>query len=221
MTAEVVTLEDVWKSYRGEEYVLRGVDLAIAAGEFAVVYGRSGSGKSTLLRILGLLDRPSKGRVRLMGSEASGLDESEAAELRLENVGFVFQNLSLIPHITVLENVEVPMWIKGTPADERRKRASELLAHFGLEGLAGRLPPEVSMGEQQRVAAIRAIVNGPKLVVADEPTAHLDDENAEALIEFMAQLNRDYSTTVVVSTTSSADAAKARKKYTLANGKLS
>jgi ABC-type lipoprotein export system ATPase subunit len=218
---EVAALRDVWKSYRDEEYVLRGVNLAIQGGEFLAIFGRSGSGKSTLLRILGLMEKPSKGQVSLLGKDATSISPSGAAELRLQNVGFVFQALNLIPHITVLENIELPMWMRKVEAQERKRRAMDLLTHFGLERLAGRSPAEISMGEQQRVAAIRAVVNGPGILLADEPTAHLDDSNAGTLIDMFRRLNEETRVTVAMTTTSEEEAGVAKRKLVLARGTLS
>lgn len=218
--SEVASLRDVWKAYRGEDYVLKGVNLSIRAGELLAIYGRSGSGKSTILRLLGLLDRPSRGEVTLLGRETSSVSDSDAARLRLESVGFVFQTLSLIPHITVLENIELPMWMRRVDSRERKERAMELLSKFGLESLAGRLPTQISMGEQQRVAAIRALVNGPSILLADEPTAHLDDTSAGTLLELFKRLNAETGVTVVMTTTSEAEAGEAKRKLLLAGGRL-
>jgi ABC-type lipoprotein export system ATPase subunit len=218
---EVASLKDVWKAYRDEEYVLRGVNLSLRAGEFIAIHGRSGSGKSTLLRLLGLMDRPTKGEVTLLGRATSAVSDSEAAGLRLQNVGFVFQSLSLIPNITVLENIELPMWMKKVQPQERKRRAMELLTHFGLEGLAARWPTEISMGEQQRVAAMRAVANGPSILLADEPTAHLDDASAGTLLDLFRRLNGEIHVTVAMTTTSEEEAGSAGRELALLNGKLS
>ena len=220
MPEDIAVLKDVWKAYRENEYVLKGLDMAVSSGEFVAVHGRSGSGKSTLLRLIGLLDRPTKGEVWVLGSRTDRMGSAEAARTRLEKVGFVFQSLNLIQHITVLENIEVPMWLKGEDGEERRRRAMELLGQFGMEGLAERYPPEISAGEQQRVAAIRALVNRPSVLVADEPTAHLDDENAGLLMEMLTRLNRELGVTLVLSTTSREEAGRASTVYELLDGKL-
>jgi putative ABC transport system ATP-binding protein len=217
---EVAALRGVWRAYREGEYVLRGVDMSVSKGEFVGVHGRSGSGKSTLLRLIGLLDRPTRGEVWVLGSRTDRLRSAEAARMRLESVGFVFQSLNLIQHITVLENIEVPMWLKGEDGAERRRRAMELLEQFGMQGLAERYPTEISAGEQQRVAAIRALVNRPRILVADEPTAHLDDENAGLLMEMLSRLNREMGVTLVLSTTSREEAGRASRVYELLNGRL-
>jgi ABC-type lipoprotein export system ATPase subunit len=218
--SEVASLRDVWKAYRGEEYVLSGVSLSLNSGEFLAIHGRSGSGKSTLLRLLGLMDRPTKGEVTLLGKATSAVSDSEAATLRLQNVGFIFQALSLIPTITVLENIELPMWMRKVDSQERKRKAMELLTNFGLEKLAERMPAEISMGEQQRVAAMRAVANSPSILLADEPTAHLDDASAGTLLDLFKRLNGETHVTVAMTTTSEEEAGVAGRELGLANGKL-
>ncbi|MDG7012815.1 MAG: ABC transporter ATP-binding protein [Nitrososphaerota archaeon] len=221
MPVPVLALEDVWKSYADGEAVLKGVTLSVYEGEFVGIYGRSGSGKSTLLRLMGLLDRPTKGSVAVLGADASALSDSAAARMRRERLGFVFQGFNLIPHITALENIEVPMWLAGVPKEERRARATADLKHFGLEGLAGRYPGEMSHGEQQRVAAIRAMANRPGLILADEPTSALDDESAKVFLDLVARFNRELRTTVVMVSTSEEEAGAGTAVYRLSGGALS
>lgn len=179
----VAILDDVWKSYSGREFVLKEINLKLEEGDSVIIKGRSGAGKTTLLRIIGLLEKTSKGSVVVFGREASGLNDVEAAAIRLNDISFIFQDLNLIPHLTILENIELPMYVKGVPADERRARGLDLLKRFDLAWLAERYPDEASQGEKQRVAAIRALVNRPRLILADEPAVHLDEENAERAIE--------------------------------------
>ena len=218
-SALVLALKDVRKSYAGEA-VLKGVNLSVSEGEFVGIYGRSGSGKSTLLRLMGLLDRPTSGSVEVLGSDASALSDSGAARIRRERLGYVFQGFNLIPHVTALENVEIPMWLAGVPKEERERRALADLERFGLERLAGRYPGEMSHGEQQRVAAIRAMANRPGLILADEPTSALDDESAEVLIGLLARLNRELRTTVVMVSTSEEEARAGTAVYRLSSGSL-
>ena len=215
----VLALKDVWKSYAGEA-VLKGVNLSVSEGEFVGIYGRSGSGKSTLLRLMGLLDRPTSGSVEVLGSDASALSDSVAARIRRERLGYVFQGFNLIPHVTALENVEIPMWLTGVSKEERERRALADLERFGLERLAGRYPAEMSHGEQQRVAAIRAMANRPGLILADEPTSALDDESAKVLIDLMARFNRELRTTVVMVSTSEEEAKAGTTVYRLSSGSL-
>lgn len=218
-SALVLALKDVRKSYAGEA-VLKGVNLSVSEGEFVGIYGRSGSGKSTLLRLMGLLDRPTSGSVEVLGSDASALSDSGAARIRRERLGYVFQGFNLIPHVTALENVEIPMWLAGVPKEERERRALADLERFGLERLAGRYPAEMSHGEQQRVAAIRAMANRPGLILADEPTSALDDESAKVLIDLMARFNRELRTTVVMVSTSEEEAKAGTTVYRLSSGSL-
>ena len=220
MQPAVLALDGVWKSYSDGRDVLKGVDLTVGRGEFVGVYGRSGSGKSTLLRLMGLLDRPTKGSVKVEGVETAEMGEREAARTRREKIGYVFQGFNLIPHVTALENIEVPLWLSGVKGAERRERALADLKRFGMEGLAGRLPRELSHGEQQRVAAIRAMVTRPSLVLADEPTSSLDDESAGVLLELVLTFNKSLGTTVVMVTTSAEEAAVGSAVYRLASGDL-
>ena len=220
-TDQALALEDVWKAYPEGSQVLRGVSLSVAPGEFVGIFGRSGSGKSTLLRIMGLLDRPSKGTVKVLGAEASKLDDPSVASLRREKLGYIFQGFNLVPHVTALENIEVPMWLNGVKGDERRERAMADLKRFGLEHLAGRYPREMSHGEQQRVAAIRATVSRPELILADEPTSSLDDESAKTFLGLVTKLNRELGTTVVMVSTDPDEARAGTSVYRLGSGSLS
>jgi len=220
-TGPIASLRDVWKAYKGEEYILKGIDLGIGHGDFLCILGPSGAGKSTLLRIIGLLDRPSRGEVEVFGRNVAELSDDEAARIRLERIGYIFQSIDLIPHITIRENIEVPMYLRGVRGAERRARALELLDRFGLRHLADRYPHEVSLGEQQRVAAMRALANGPSLIIADEPVAHLDEENAQLLFELLKTLNREDSVSIVMATTSEEEAGVADRVYLLRRGRLS
>ena len=220
-TGPIASLRDVWKAYKGEEYILKGIDLGIGHGDFLCILGPSGAGKSTLLRIIGLLDRPSRGEVEVFGRNVAELSDDEAARIRLERIGYIFQSIDLIPHITIRENIEVPMYLRGVRGAERRTRALELLDRFGLRHLADRYPHEVSLGEQQRVAAMRALANGPSLIIADEPVAHLDEENAQLLFELLKTLNREDSVSIVMATTSEEEARVADRVYLLRRGRLS
>jgi putative ABC transport system ATP-binding protein len=217
----VLVLDDVWKSYADADAVLKGVTLSVYEGEFVGIYGRSGSGKSTLLRLMGLLDKPTRGSVEVLGADASALSDAAAARMRREKLGFVFQGFNLIPHLTALENIEVPMWLAGVPKEERRARATADLEHFGLGRLAGRYPEEMSHGEQQRVAAIRAMANRPGLILADEPTSALDDESAKIFLDLVARFNRELRTTVVMVTTSEGETEAGTTSYRLSSGTLS
>jgi ABC-type lipoprotein export system ATPase subunit len=217
---EVLVLEDVWKSYSEGDSVLKSVSMTVGQGEFVGIYGRSGSGKSTLLRLMGLLDAPTKGTVRVVGVDTASLKGSQAAKIRREKLGFIFQGFNLIPHITALENIEVPMWLNGVKGAQREERALADLKRFGLERLAGRYPKEMSHGEQQRVAAIRATVMRPSVILADEPTSSLDEESARVFLDLVSRLNQELSTTVVMTSTDPEEANQGSASYRLAGGTL-
>jgi len=217
---EVVSVQAVWKSHVDEKYVLKGVDLAVNEGSFVMIMGRSGAGKTTLLKIIGLLEKPTKGEVKIFGMNASNLNDDQKARIRLEGLGFVFQSLNLIPHLTAVENIEVPMWLKKVEPRERRRRATELLERFNLIHLKERLPSQMSLGEQQRVAVLRAVANGPKLILADEPAAHLDDESASQLYGLLKELNKSAKTSILATTTSEEEASVADSRFLLSHGVL-
>jgi len=193
-------LEMVYRTGEIETPALRGIDLVIQRGEFVALAGPSGSGKSTLLHIIGGLLRPTAGRVWLNGRCLNELSPDELAELRLREVGFVFQAYNLIPVLTALENAEFVMELQGVPPRERRERAMAVLRALEIAELADRLPDQLSGGEQQRVAIARAVAPGPSLVLADEPTANLDSGTGLKLIELMRKLNEDQGVTFLFAT---------------------
>jgi putative ABC transport system ATP-binding protein len=178
---------------------LRGLDLDLVRGEFAVLAGSSGSGKTTLLNLIGALDTPTEGTLRVEGKDLSKLSGRQLAEMRLRRLGFVFQAYNLIPVLTAYENAEYVLLLQGVPATERRKRVTELLHDVGLEGMEHRRPSELSGGQQQRVAVARAIASQPALVLADEPTANLDSKTGSDLVQMMRDLNRDRGVTFLFS----------------------
>jgi putative ABC transport system ATP-binding protein len=185
----LIELEDVKKIYNGgtdaEVRALAGVSLAIEPGEFVAVMGPSGSGKSTLMNVLGCLDRPTSGRYLLDGKDVAKLGKNALAEVRNQTLGFVFQNFNLLPRMSALENVELPLVYAGVPARERRQRSTEALERVGLGPRQGHHPNQLSGGQQQRVAIARALVGRPKIIFADEPTGNLDSRTS---IEVMAML---------------------------------
>ena len=179
---------------------LNNVNLRIDAGEFLAISGPSGSGKSTLLNLIGCIDQPTSGRIFIDGTDTSLLSSSQCSLLRREKIGFVFQTFNLIPVFTASENVEYPLLIQGVKTSERRLRVTEALANVGLSDRANHRPDLLSGGERQRVAVARAIVHRPSLVLADEPTANLDTQNATQLIDLMRDLNRSLGLTFIFST---------------------
>lgn len=198
-----VELVDVKKDYlMGKITVsaLRGVNLKISSGGFVSIVGPSGSGKTTLLNIIGLLDRPTEGRVYIDGMDASKISEKERAKVRLRYIGFTFQMFHLIPWLTALQNVEIPLILAGIPSELRTRRAIECLKAVGLANRINHRPGELSGGEQQRVAIARAIANNPKIILADEPTGNLDSKTGMNIVELLRSLNEKMKTTVVIVT---------------------
>ena len=193
----------VWKIFEQEAeevQAVRDVSLTIERGEFTALAGPSGSGKTTLLNLIGGLTRPTRGEIWVAGQELGALSNRELAQLRLEEVGFVFQAYNLLPVLTALENAEFPMLLQGVPAAERSERVRELFERTGMTGLEDRRPGKLSGGQQQRVAVVRAVASQPALVLADEPTANLDSHASEALLDMMAELNRELGVTFVFAT---------------------
>jgi len=197
----IISLTDVRRDYPlGAETVhaLRGVSLDVQAGEWVAVVGPSGCGKSTLLHLLGAVDRPSGGVVRLDGEDVGAMDDATATRFRLRRIGFVFQRFYLMPTLSARENVELPMAEAGMGRRERAARARELLSYVGLAAREGHRPAQLSGGEQQRVAIARALANGPALLLADEPTGELDARTGAEIIALLGRLNADGTTIVVV-----------------------
>ena len=197
----MIRVDDVWRTYRmGDEdlHALRAVSEEIADGEHVAIMGPSGSGKSTLLNIIGCLDSPTSGRYQLGGREVASLGSDELAELRLNRIGFIFQSFHLVPRLSALENVELPMVFAGIPLAERRRRAEAALDTVGLSPWAGHRPSELSGGQKQRVAISRATIMGPDLLLADEPTGNLDTRSGTQVLNLLDQLNDEGKTLLVV-----------------------
>ncbi|MER5730591.1 ABC transporter ATP-binding protein [Streptomyces sp. NPDC002138] len=199
----MVVVDDVRRSFgTGERAVhaLRGVSFTLRRGELTALKGRSGSGKTTLLNLVGGLDTPTAGAIRLDGTELTGLDERALLALRRDRIGFVFQSFGLIPVLTAAENVGVPMRLSKVPAAQREERVRTLLALVGLADHAAQRPTELSGGQQQRVAVARALANEPDLIIADEPTGQLDSETGHAIMELLRAVVRSEGVTVLVAT---------------------
>lgn len=200
---EVATLTNVTRNYKigeVETHALKGVSLTIKSGEFTALVGPSGSGKTTLLQLIGVLDQPSSGTVVIGGTDATNLNRAQRADLRKNSIGFVFQFFALIPTLTAYENVEMPLLLNGLDSTQRKARVDEMLSAVGLLDRAHHRPDQLSGGQQQRVAVARALATNPKLILADEPTANLDTENGEQVMEIMKKLNQETGTTFVFAT---------------------
>jgi putative ABC transport system ATP-binding protein len=219
----IIRLEDVKKSFvRGREQldVLRGLNLEIKAGSFEALMGPSGSGKSTLLNLIAGLDHPTSGRVLVAGADVGTMSEGQRAAWRAQNIGFVFQTYNLMPVLTAVENVELPLLLAKLPAAERRKRAEIALRVVGLEDRAGHLPRQLSGGQEQRVTIARAIVADPKIIVADEPTGDLDRESANDILKLLERLVAEFKKTIVMVTHDPAAADRAQVVHHLDKGVL-
>jgi putative ABC transport system ATP-binding protein len=223
MSAAVVVAHGLTKVFatgrRDEVAALRGVDLEVQPGEFLALVGPSGSGKTTLLNLIGLLDVPTAGELMVLGEPVAARSKRERARLRLTSLGFVFQAYNLVPVLTAVENVEFVLELQGVAAG-RRVRAREVLTGLGLGDLADRRISELSGGQQQRVAVARAVAARPKLVLADEPTANLDGENAETLMQMMRGLRDRHGMTFIFSTHDPRVIAHAVRVVTLADGRV-
>jgi putative ABC transport system ATP-binding protein len=218
-----VRTEDLWKVFAHDGIrveAVRDVSMTIEPGEFVVLAGPSGSGKTTLLNLLGGLTRPTDGRVWIDGTDITELSERKLARLRLERLGFVFQAYNLLPVLTALENAEFTLLLRDVPPEERRERVEKLFERIGIAGLEDRRPGKLSGGQQQRVAVARAVVGEPALVLADEPTANLDTATSTALIDLMAELNRDLGTTFVFATHDTRLMDRARRVVRLVDGAI-
>ena len=222
-TDPVVELDEVTKVYQqGDQRVdaLRGLTMAVRSGEFTAISGPSGSGKTTALNLIGALDTPTSGTVRLEGSDLGTLSRQALSRLRRDRIGFVFQAYNLIPILSAYENAEIVMAVQGVAEAERRERVMDLLTRVGLAGLEQRRPLELSGGQQQRVAIARAIAAGPAVVLADEPTANIDSATAEALLDMMESLNREQQVTFLFSTHDPRVMGRARRLIRLVDGRI-
>lgn len=221
---QIMEISNVSKDYGEDEIVvhaLRNVSLTISAGEFAVMAGPSGSGKSTLLNILGGLDRPTSGTVRIEGKDLSTLSSGDLSALRRDRIGFVFQSYNLLPVLTALENAEYVLMLQGIGPKERRARVLEILREVGLSGLEDRFPKQLSGGQQQRVAIARALAANPAIILADEPTANVDSKTAGSLLDLMQRLNQDRGVTFLFSTHDGHVMSRAKRMIWLKDGSIS
>lgn len=221
--APVIEISDVWKLHKlGDEVVkaLKAVELQVLSGEFVCLMGPSGSGKSTLLNIIGGLDRPTKGVVRVAGQDTSTISESQFAALRHDTIGFIFQSYNLIPFLSAVENVELPLMFEPYDRKSLRKRAIELLELVGLGHRVHHQPTKMSGGEQQRTAIARSLISNPTLVLADEPTANLDHRTGETVVRMLRDLCSTLGVTVVASTHDPTVADEASRVVRMRDGQI-
>ena len=222
-TTAIIRLVKLGKTYwRGKEKieVLKDLDLTINEGSFEALMGPSGSGKSTLLNLIAGLDRPSAGTITVGGADLTKMSDGERAKWRSSNIGFVFQTYNLLPVLTALQNVELPLLLTKLSGAERKKRAQTALRIVGLEDRMNHYPRQMSGGQEQRVTIARAIVSDPKIIVADEPTGDLDRENANEILNLLERLNHEFKKTIVMVTHDPAAAERAQRQRHLDKGKL-
>lgn len=218
---KVSNLSRVFQSGEGEVAAVSGVSFEVPDGQFASIIGKSGSGKTTLLSLLGSLEKPSEGHIEIDGKDITSLGDHALVDYRRKKIGFVFQGYNLIPNLTALENVMLPLSFEGKRGNERKKRAEELLDSVGITGTKQlRKPGRLSGGEQQRVAIARALANKPSLILADEPTGNLDSETGKMIFDLLHDLSRTQNTTIVVVTHDLSIAGKTDKSFRLSDGKL-
>lgn len=199
----IIKLQDVWKIYKmGDVEVpaLRGLNIEIYPGEFVAIMGPSGSGKSTAMNMVGCLDTPTKGQIFLDKKDISKMRESDLAQIRGKKIGFIFQSFNLMPNLTAVENVMLPMTFQGIPRQEREARAKKLLKLVGLERRMNHKPTELSGGQQQRVAIARSLSNDPEVILADEPTGNLDSKTGEDVLEMLDDLHKKENKTIIMVT---------------------
>ena len=222
--ATVVQAQKLEKTYRAGDVdvpALRGVDFAINTGAFVAFVGPSGSGKTTLLNMIGCLDKPSAGTLRVLDTDIATLDRSAAADFRGTNLGFIFQDFNLVPVLTAYENIEYPLlMVQDWETAKRRARVTELLAAVGMSDQANKRPDQLSGGQKQRVAVARALATNAKLVLADEPTANLDHATAYHILELMKKMRDEFGTTFVFSTHDPKIMGEAELTFTLEDGRL-
>ena len=220
----LIEMKEIIKRYNigteSEIEILHGIDLKIYEGEFVAIVGESGSGKSTLMNIIGVLDKQTEGEYFLEGIDIKNANEEEMNVIRNKKIGFVFQNFNLIGRTSALKNVELPMLYAGVPAEERTKRAKELLSKVGMASRANHMPNELSGGQKQRVAIARSLVNNPSIILADEPTGALDSETSTMVMNIFNDLNKNQGKTIILITHSKEIAEQCPRIVTIKDGKI-
>ena len=216
----MIEIKNIYKSF-GELEVLKGVNLSVKKGEIVAIIGKSGAGKTTLLQIIGTLDRPTKGQIIIGGTDVFALKDKELAAFRNKHIGFIFQFHQLLPEFTALENVCIPAMIAREKESQYKPRAEKLLHELGLAERMGHKPNELSGGEKQRVAAARALMMSPDIILADEPTGSLDEKNKKELSELLLQLRKEYGQTILLVTHDKELAGIADRIIEIKDGKIS
>lgn len=219
-----LSLVDVRKTYSGGESpveAVRGVSLELAAGDFVALMGPSGCGKSTLLHLCGAMDRPSSGKVMIDNVDIAGLGDDRLTEFRRRRIGFVFQFFNLLPTLTVMENIALPLMLDGRDPSVGEEKARELARRVGLDHRLGHYPQQLSGGEMQRAAIARAVIHQPTLLVADEPTGNLDSENGRNILQLLGELNRELNLTILMATHGEETAAAAKRVVRMKDGEIS
>ena len=221
---QLIEMKEIIKRYNigteSEIEILHGIDLKIYEGEFVAIVGESGSGKSTLMNIIGVLDKQTEGEYYLDGIDIKNANEEEMNVIRNKKIGFVFQNFNLIGRTSALKNVELPMLYAGVPAEERTKRAKELLSKVGMASRANHMPNELSGGQKQRVAIARSLVNNPSIILADEPTGALDSETSAMVMDIFNDLNKNQGKTIILITHSKEIAEQCPRIVTIKDGEI-
>jgi len=220
---QIIKLQDVWKTYKMgniEVNALQGLELDVKEGEFLAIMGPSGSGKSTAVNMIGCLDVPTKGKITLEQHDISKLSESELAQIRGRKIGFIFQQFNLIPTLTALENVMLPMIFQGVDEEKRKERAAMLLGLVELGDRTNHKPTELSGGQQQRVAIARALANNPDVIIADEPTGNLDSKTGAIVLDFLQKLHKKEQKTIVMVTHDASLVKVAERVEFLKDGKI-
>jgi putative ABC transport system ATP-binding protein len=224
MKEKLIEIKNVTKIYelgKTKVVALNGIDLEVKYGEIISICGPSGSGKTTLLNLIGCLDKPTDGEIKILGTDVLSLSDNKLSEIRGRHIGFIFQTFNLIPVLTAYENVEYPLFLQNVPARERKKRVLIILEEVGLTEFIHHKPDELSGGQRQRVAIARALVTKPEILLADEPTANLDTKTGESILELMQRINKEYGTTFIFSTHDHKVLKYANKIYYLRDGKIS
>jgi putative ABC transport system ATP-binding protein len=222
-TETIIDVTEVFKIYKTESIevvALRGLDLSVKRGEIISIMGPSGCGKSTMLNIIGALDTPSAGKIRVLGQDLTSMDSDAQIEFRRKHIGFVFQFFNLVPTLTAIENIELPLRLVNTPHEKMRKKVTEVLNLVGMEKRGNHRPDELSGGEQQRIAIAAALANDPEIILADEPTGELDSESGQKVLDLLKYLNEDQGKTIIIVTHDPRSATISHRSFRIEDGQI-